>query len=196
MEKYISERLNFYRQRMHLLIHVFNRPFPVPYYFLTMISSRNASKVEVADLGSGPICTLGNLWDHREVKIVPSDILQPHYQKMFDDAGVNLLIPTEYQDMEHLTYPDESFDIVHVVNSLDHIRDAKQALDEAVRICRPGGYIYLRHAEAQKRRWGKHHYWNANPNGSFSNNEVRFYLEGFRTYYDGNYVISTMRKTP
>jgi len=193
MEERLESRLKFYRQRMHLLAHVFNRHFPLQYYFFTMLD-RHVLKIRIADLGSGPICTVGNLWDHRKITIIPSDVLQPHYQEMIDDMGIQLLIPTEYQDMEALTYPDNSFDIVHCVNAMDHTRDAKKAISEAVRICRPDGYIYLRHAVAQKRRWGGHHYWNFNPDGSINSADERFYLEDFHNSCDGNFVVSVMRK--
>jgi SAM-dependent methyltransferase len=44
------------------------------------------------------------------------------------------------QDLERLTYADESFDIVITQDVLEHVRDARTAMREIHRVLRPGGY--------------------------------------------------------
>ena len=64
--------------------------------------------------------------------------------------------------MEKLTYKDEMFDIVHCANALDHCVDPFKALKEMYRVCKPGGWIYLRHAinSGKKERYSMQHQWN------------------------------------
>lgn len=44
-------------------------------------------------------------------------------------------------DMEHLPFPDGSFDVVVGVNSFQFAGDPLRALSEAARVCRPGGAV-------------------------------------------------------
>ncbi len=44
---------------------------------------------------------------------------------------------------EFLPFRDASFDNVALMTSLDHILDASQAMEEALRVLRPGGSLYL-----------------------------------------------------
>ena len=68
----------------------------------------------------------------------------------------------EKQDMENLTYEDEMFDIVHCANALDHCVDPHKALKEMFRVCKVGGWIYLRHTpnEGKRHRYTMQHQWN------------------------------------
>jgi ubiquinone/menaquinone biosynthesis C-methylase UbiE len=96
--------------------------------------------------------------------------------------------------MEELTYEDNSFDLVHCVNALDHTSNAQKALDEMKRICKPNGYIYLRHTRNQKRaHHGNGHYWDAKLEGFFSDTEV-ITFDGFTTTDDGHNIVSIYRK--
>ncbi|EIN11735.1 ubiE/COQ5 methyltransferase [Punctularia strigosozonata HHB-11173 SS5] len=47
-------------------------------------------------------------------------------------------------DVHALQYPDDSFDIVHAHQVLQHIRDPVQALREMKRVTRPGGLVAVR----------------------------------------------------
>lgn len=79
------------------------------------------------------------IWGKVNLKIYASDILANEYAKLTHEV---LRTPIEYQDMENLTYLDESFDVVHCVNALDHTKNAQKALSEMKRICKTGGYIF------------------------------------------------------
>lgn len=181
-----------YEKRIKELIRQYNRFFPGPYYFARFL--RNKKEVKIADLGSGPVCILGNMWSGVELKIYASDINQPEYAKMVEKENVKLITPIEYQDMENLTYPDGFFDVVHGANALDHTKDAKKALSEMKRVCKKGGYIYLRHLHRQKTvNRGNGHYWDAGKAG-FSNGTSLVTLDGFLTSDDGFFIISIMKK--
>lgn len=179
---------------MQGLIEEYNRIFPAPYYFSQIFSHKHISEAKIADLGSGPVCTLGSLWGNVKLTIVASDILAEEYTQAATDLGCKLLIPIEYQNMESLTYLDNSFDLVHCVNALDHTPDIEKALGEMLRICKPNGYIYLRHAHNQKSaHHGNGHYWDAKGN-FFTNGQKTVTLDGFNTVDDGYYIVSIKRK--
>lgn len=148
----------FYRKKFKSKESQFNKPAQLPEYFGEMIGDKK--EVVIAELGAGPINTIGNYWPGVEVTIYASDVMQPEYEKFWQASGKKPIVVVEYQDFERLTYPDNFFDIVHCVNALDHTEDAWQALQEIQRVCKPGGWIYLRHAQNQMDRYGGMHRWN------------------------------------
>ncbi len=128
----------------------FNKIFPLADYFEPFIGDKKV--VHIADLGSGPVSTTGSIFPDVVVHLYPSDSKVYNYGE--------LLIPIQQQDMEALTYPDNFFDIVHCVNALDHTKDPHKAVEEMKRVCKKGGWVYLRHASSQKNLFGGHHYHN------------------------------------
>jgi SAM-dependent methyltransferase len=45
--------------------------------------------------------------------------------------------------LEEIPYRDNYFDLVVMINVLDHVRDAGVSMDNAIRILRPGGFLIL-----------------------------------------------------
>jgi len=135
--------LHHYTKTLFHKASLFNRVFQLDPYFAPMIGDKK--EVKIADIGAGMFSTTGNTWPATKVEIHPSDELAEEYMQTLKKFGVTPLFPIEKQDMEHLTYPDESFDIVHCVNALDHCVDPYRAIKEMYRICRKDGWIYLRH---------------------------------------------------
>lgn len=120
--------------------------------------------MKILNVGSGPV-TNGKL---PGLEIVNCDI------KDFPD--------TEKQHMENLTYPDNSFDVVACINALDHTRDARQALDELLRVAQ--WFVYIKCWLDQKQT-GYKHYWDFKEDGSFTNGTETYYLRdfGFKVKY-------------
>ena len=119
-------------------------------------------EITIANLGAGAMNLIGDSRRDVEVKIVASDILADEFKKLREELGVTAPNPVEKQDMTNLTYSDNSFDIVYCANALDHSQDPYKALQEMVRIVKPGGWIYLKHMAHEGRRQGYHglHQWN------------------------------------
>jgi len=46
-------------------------------------------------------------------------------------------------DMQHLDLPPNNYHIVQAIHSLEHVPDHKLALDEMVRVCKPGGWMLV-----------------------------------------------------
>lgn len=155
----------------------FNKQRPLEGYLLPYLP---AGDVSILDVGAGPVVTIGDTVEGRTVQITACDNLAKEYADIY--PGMNH--PVEYQDMEELTYKSDSFDIVHCRNALDHTPDAFNAVQEMKRVCKPGGWVYLLHAEGQKRLYGGHHYHNAED----------WVFPGFAVTRDGKWVIHIWQK--
>lgn len=119
-------------------------------------------RVRIANLGAGALNMLGDFRDNVRVTVVSSDLLADEYKNLHGEFSIKPPTPVEKQDMTSLTYQDNSFDIVYCANALDHTQDPYKALQEMVRICKPGGWIYLRHIAHEGKRHGYRnlHQWN------------------------------------
>lgn len=154
--------LIFYRSKLSWKNRQFNHAFPLAPYFDEMIG--NKRDVMIADLGAGMFSTTGSTHHSATVHLYPSDMLADEFNKMIKDHKDNIIpvIPVEKEDMLALTYLDDLFDIVHCANALDHCLDPLKAIKEMYRVCKPGGWIYLRHFEnvAQYEGHKGMHQWN------------------------------------
>jgi SAM-dependent methyltransferase len=56
-------------------------------------------------------------------------------------------------DVHALDLPDDSFDVVHAHQVLQHVADPVQALREMVRVCRPGGVVAVRDGDYGAFTW-------------------------------------------
>jgi SAM-dependent methyltransferase len=50
-------------------------------------------------------------------------------------------------DVHALEFPDDSFDVVHAHQVLQHVADPVQALREMARVCKPGGLVAVRDSD-------------------------------------------------
>ena len=203
--------IHFYNQKFNLKERQLNFRHFLPMYFDEMIGDK--LHVRIADIGAGIFSTIGQLYyngkDRVVCDVVASDLLADTFNQIIKERGVRPLVPIEKQDMENLTYPDESFDIVHCVNALDHCSDPEKAIREMVRVCKKGGWVYLRHYTdvAEEMKYLGLHQWNItsefyngcriwNKDKSFNLFELGFKTSIGRefTYEPRNMVISKLHK--
>lgn len=73
-------------------------------------------------------------------------LLRGHFSKYLgsefakDEAAKTALFPIQHQDLEKITLPDASFDLVTTNEVLEHVPNADAALKELARILVPGGW--------------------------------------------------------
>ena len=198
--------LRFYENKMPFKAKQFNRIFPLDRYFEEMIGDKK--EVWIADLGAGMFSTTGSTWPDVVVHMYPSDYLADEFNELLKQKNVVPVIPLEKQDMEHLTYEDNFFDIVHCVNALDHCANPVDALKEMYRVCKKGGWIYLKHqknnGDYQKFK-GMHHWnimekdgecliWNKDRKFAYTLSHI---IPGFTTFVEKDrleYIVSRLHK--
>lgn len=154
-------------------IDEFNKPLPLREDIIPLVGDKK--KVRIADIGSGPFSTTGQLLEGVEVAISLADKTDfTDHWKFWD---IEPLFPTEIQNMEALTYEDNSFDIVVCINALDHTRNPINAVIEMKRVVKPGGWVYINCNLDQHTVSGKHHFWDAKEDGTFVNEQGKFGLK-------------------
>ncbi len=179
-------------------IDKYNRSLPLVDYLERLVEGKK--EVKIADIGSGPFSIIGRNLEGVKIEVYASD--KQDFTDFYNKHEVSPIFEIDYQDMERLTYPDNFFDIVHSANALDHTRGALAAVKEMLRVCRPGGWIYIDCNLDQLDTGGKH-YWNAKADGVFDSRTDKFDLKdfGFKIKFidEGgpsryNRIIATLKK--
>lgn len=116
------------------------------------------------DIGSGPFSNCGVKTSKARLRITAVDPLACAYRLLKEKHGISApIVPqTGIVEMVDELFEENSFDIVHMSNSLDHCFDPIMGLRKMLYITRPGGKIILRHNEneAKTARYAGLHQWN------------------------------------
>ncbi len=127
--------------------------------------------MKILNIGSGPV-QIGNI---PGIDIVSAD--RRDYGEF-----------VELQDMENLTYPNNSFDLVICVNALDHTKHPVMAVNEMIRVSKK--WVHIDCALIQKTTSGRGHYWDMLEDGTMTNGEDSFNLEDldFEVVFIDNHI--------
>ncbi|KAJ7511859.1 methyltransferase type 11 [Mycena galericulata] len=122
-------------------------------YLLSSLSPN----MHILDVGCGPGTITADL-----AKLVPGghvtgiersaeDVLQ----KAREDAAAQRIPNVTYtlEDALALSFPDDSFDVVHAHQVLQHVSDPILALREMVRVAKPGGIVAVRDTDFSAMAW-------------------------------------------
>lgn len=102
-----------------------------------------AAALEVVDIGCGA-GTSSRLWAEKGHRVRGLDVNAPLIQIARDrSAGEGMDIRFDVGSATALPYPSESCDICVMPELLEHVREWEQCLEEAVRVLRSGGILYL-----------------------------------------------------
>ncbi len=109
---------------------------------------RLASGDDLLDVGCGPgtiTCDLARAVHPGRVVGVDAavSVVEEARALAATDAGVTF----EVADLFALPFPDDSFDVVHAHQVLQHVADPVRALVEMRRVCRPGGLVAARDSD-------------------------------------------------
>jgi SAM-dependent methyltransferase len=127
---------------------------------------------KVLDVGAGPISKVGKIVDGRPVDLFPVDPLADDYQQLLAKNNLQPPVPTRKGYGERLTeqFPENSFDLIHARNSIDHCLDPVVVIFNCVRALKPGCHFYLYHYrnEGSAADYYGLHQWNFDElNGQF-----------------------------
>ena len=136
------------------------------------------------DVGSGPFSRCGVVTDKVKLHATSLDPLANIYmilkKKYHIENGIDL--QNGFVELLSKQYSSNTFDMVHMSNSLDHCFSAIDAIYQLLYICKIGGKVVLRHAEneALRENYQGLHQWNL----SLHNDEHSFIIWRENERYD------------
>lgn len=136
------------------------------------------------DVGSGPFSRCGKVTNKVHLNAVSVDPLAYAYTELKTKYHIDNEVRLENGFVELLdkTFQANTFDMVHMSNSLDHSFSAIDGIYQLLNICKVGGKIILRHAEneAETEQYDGLHQWNL----SLYNEENSFIIWRQNERYD------------
>ncbi len=98
------------------------------------------------ELGCGPYTNTRLILNGRTAdRVVCSDPLADQYVEFkgrwLADAAANGIVEIDAHPIEDIQFPPSSFDVVVLINVLDHVMDADVCLRTAIGLLKPGGYF-------------------------------------------------------
>ncbi len=137
---------------------------PLQPYVAELLTQPPGARVEVLDVGAGPLTWLGKVLPRRDLRITAIDPLAPYYDGVLAELGVEPPVRTRFGRAEAVLEDAgrNRFDLVHARNCIDHCQDPVAAIDQLVAAARDGAYVFMHHAtnEADAQNFGGFHQWN------------------------------------
>mgnify|MGYP001028976639 FL=1 len=116
------------------------------------------------DVGSGPFSRCGRITDKVYLDALSVDPLAGAYNALKRQNGIDngIRLETGFVELLNRKFDQNSFDMVHMSNSLDHCFDAIYGIYQLLYVCKVGGTVILRHSEneAEKAGYSGLHQWN------------------------------------
>lgn len=99
----------------------------------------------ILDVASGPVTNVGWRNGEQRLDVTAVDALADEFNALLDAHGLTPPVRTRRGDGETLDqlFPADHFDVVHIRNGLDHCYDPLRVLDNALKVTRPGGAVFV-----------------------------------------------------
>ena len=128
------------------------------------IRDTGSREIEILDVGSGPITSLGYVSKKFDVRITATDPLADAYTVLLNEAGVTPPIRTQKCFGESLLqhFGNRRFHVCHSSNALDHSLDPRTILVAMAQLLHPQGLMYVRvyKNEGESTKYSGMHNWN------------------------------------
>lgn len=176
----------------------YNKLNPLADYLIPFIGDKK--EVMILDVGSGPYSIIGHYLDG--VWVVIHHIDNQDFKEFYKKYNIIPFVAIKQDDMENLNSPSNMYDIVSCINALDHTNDAERAVKEMIRVCKPGGWVYI-DCHLDQLNTGHKHKWNVKQDGIITNGRDVFDLKtlGFKIQYIDNggesrynHIVATFQK--
>lgn len=151
-------------------------------------------QIKFIDIGSGPFSRCGHVTENYNLLVETVDPLAEVYNdlKKKNDLENGITIKTGFVELLDKYFDADSYDIVHMSNSLDHSFNAVFGIYQLLNLCKVGGKVILRHAEneAERSEYGGLHQWNL----SLHNQENSFIIWRKNERYDIKKILDGYAK--
>ncbi len=121
-------------------------------------------KIKFADIGSGAFSRCGLIAEGMQLDILAIDPLADIYQnlKIKYNCENGVKMKTGLVEFLNKQFLQNTFDMVHMSNALDHCFDPILGIYQLLYICKVGGQVILRHHEneAEAESYAGLHQWN------------------------------------
>ena len=117
---------------------------PLQPYLMNLIDAPLGSRLELLDVGAGPMTFLGHKWQGREIYITALDPNASEYDRLLAKHELDPPCRTTVGYVEDLSafVQMSSFDLVHARNCIDHSKDPLKAIDQMVCAAKPGCCVF------------------------------------------------------
>ena len=142
---------------------------PLVPWLADLLPRASMDRIDVLDVGAGPITVTGSFLPDRDMRLVAVDPLARHYAKIIGTFGVEPPHRTEFSFAEDISarFDLGSFDLVSCTNALDHAIEPVWGILEMLIVTKLGGNIALYHRrnEAEFEGYSGFHQWNFDEDG-------------------------------
>lgn len=129
-----------------------------------LFADAQSDELNILDVGSGPLSTLGTNNPSRKVNLILADPLGNAYNELLTELGFSGYANIVDVCAEDLLskFSENSFDVVHSANALDHAHDPLLCLQNMLSLCKPGGWVYVVSVEneGERQSYSGLHQWN------------------------------------
>ena len=141
-----------------------NPKSPLQEHIRRWIDAPFGSRVDILDVGSGPLTVLGKRWRGRRIRITAVDPLAEKYAELYERTGHRPAVRPVPGEGEHVAerFEPNSFDLVYAQNCIDHGYDPLRSIRQMLELVRPGKVVLLEHAidEGEYMEYAGPHQWN------------------------------------
>jgi hypothetical protein len=128
------------------------------------IPDTGCREIELLDVGSGPITSLGYVSKKFDIRITATDPLADAYSVLLKEAGVTPPVKTQKCFGENLLqhFGSRRFHVCHSCNALDHSMDPRTILVAMAQLLHPQGlmYVQVHKNEGESAGYSGLHNWN------------------------------------
>lgn len=111
--------------------------------------------LELLDIGAGPGTITADL-GRRVASVTATEVDEATLDLTRAGVGTAANVRYAVADVHALDFPDDTFDVVHAHQVLQHVADPVQALREMRRVARPGGIVAVRDSDYPAFAWFPH----------------------------------------